>query len=84
MHLQTGRNHTSRQVAFEGKPPASETEPLTGALMVPGYGSFHVIKLDELVKTAKRVAPGLATDISNSETLMADLRWLTEQKIGLF
>lgn len=70
--------------AVEGKPPASEAEPLTGALMVPGYGPFHGIKLDELVKTAKRAAPRLASDISNSETLMADLRWLTEQKIGLF
>jgi len=69
--------------AIKGEPPASETEPLTGALMVPGYGPFHGIKLDELVKTAKSAAPGLATDISNSETLMADLRWLTEQKIAL-
>jgi hypothetical protein len=70
--------------AIAGKPPASETEPLTGALMVPGYGPFHGIKLDELVKAAKRAAPGLANDIGDSETLMADLRWLTEQKIGLF
>lgn len=70
--------------AIEGKPPASETEALSGALMVPGYGPFHGIKLDELVKAAKRAAPGLVIDLSNSETLMADLRWLTEQKIGLF
>ena len=70
--------------AIAGSSPASETEPMSGALMVPGYGPFHGIKLDDLVRQAKRLAPGVLGDIDKSETLMADLRWLTEQKIALF
>jgi len=70
--------------AIAGSSPVAETAPMAGALMVPGYGPFHGIKLDDLVRQAKRLAPGSVGDIDKSETLMADLRWLTEQKIALF
>ena len=70
--------------AIAGATLKAGSEPVTGALMVPGYGPFHGIKLDDHVKHAKRLAPGLASEIDQSERLMADLRWLTEQKIVLF
>jgi hypothetical protein len=69
--------------AIAGRSAESEMEEMRGALMVPGYGPFHGIKLDELVQQAKRLAPGLANEIDKSEVLMGDLRWLNEERIAI-
>lgn len=69
--------------AISGIEPKSDVDSMAGAILVPGFGPFHGIKLDELVKQAKRMAPGLASEIGQSELLMADLRWLSEQRIAM-
>ena len=60
-----------------------ETDSMAGCLLVPGFGPFYGIKLDLLVKEAKKLLPGLASKIDQSERLMGDLRWLSEQRIAM-
>ncbi len=69
--------------ATAGTTPSVASTTGAGMLMIPGYGPFHGIKLDDLVQTAGRLAPGLAGDIGQSRLLMADLRWLDEQKMAI-
>ena len=62
-----------------GSAPSTPGEKLTGCLLVPGYGPFHGIKLDRLATEAIKVAPGLKPDLSRSQVMLADIRWLCEQ-----
>lgn len=66
-----------------GKTPAAPGEKLTGCLLVPGYGPFHGIKLDELVTEAIQIAPKLKSDLSQSQIILADIRWLCEQGMAM-
>jgi hypothetical protein len=66
-----------------GKPPATPGEKLVGCLLVPGYGPFHGIKLDQLVTEAVRVAPGLKGDFDQSQIMLGDIRWLCEQGMAM-
>jgi hypothetical protein len=60
--------------------PASDQ---SGLVMVPGYGPFHGIKGLHLIKKAKTLAPGLASQLAQSEVVLADLDWLKERKMTL-
>lgn len=66
-----------------GSAPATPAEKLTGCLLVPGYGPFHGIKLDQLVTEAIKVAPGLNPDLSQSKVMFTDIRWLCEQGLAM-
>jgi hypothetical protein len=59
------------------------TSDQSGLVMVPGYGPFHGIKGLELIKEAKALAPGLASQLDQSEVILADLDWLKAQKMTL-
>lgn len=66
-----------------GKPPAVEERKLVGALLVPGYGPFHGIKIDALAKQAIELAPTCKKDWSSPEIILEDIRWLCEQGIAM-
>ena len=55
----------------------------SGKILIPGYGPFYGMPLDELASQAARVAPRLRTDINNSQLLLGDIRWLCEQKMAM-
>jgi hypothetical protein len=55
----------------------------TGYLLVPGYGPFHGLKLDQLISESIKLAPGLRDDLRDSEVVLADIRWLCEQGIAI-
>ncbi len=59
------------------------TSDQSGLVMVPGYGPFHGIKGLDLIKEAKALAPGLASQLDQSEVMLADLDWLKAQKMTL-
>lgn len=48
-----------------------------------GYGPFHGIKLDALLKQATKLAPALKTELSQSETMLADIQWLCDQGLAM-
>jgi hypothetical protein len=66
-----------------GSAPATPSERLAGCLLVPGYGPFHGIKLDQLVIEAIHAAPALKDDLEQSKVMLADVRWLIEQGIAM-
>ncbi len=49
-----------------------------GCLLVPGYGPFHGMKVDELAKATLALAPSLSSDWGGARVL-EDVRWLCEQ-----
>jgi hypothetical protein len=65
-------------IAREGKTIELSGEKLTGYLLVPGYGAFHGLKMDEAVSEAMKACPQVKTDWSNPEALLQDIRWLCE------
>jgi len=87
--VSTARREVARRyllldvAARSGKSPATPDEKLTGCLLVSGYGPFHGIKLDQLVAEAIRVAPALKGDLDQSQIMLADIRWLCEQRIAM-
>ena len=70
-------------VAKFGTKLSSSGSPLTGFLMVPGYGPFYGLKLVDLLKQAVGNAPGFADEFNNSETLLEDIQWLEEKRFLL-
>ena len=69
--------------AIAGSELHPDSDSMAGCLLVPGFGPFYGIKLDMLVREAKKMVPGLMAEINQSELLMADLRWLSEQRIAM-
>ena len=65
-----------------GATPAA-SQRTAGYLLVPGYGPFHGLKLDDLVSQAIKLAPGLRDDLKDSEVILADIRWLCEQGLAI-
>ena len=55
----------------------------TGYLLVPGYGPFYGLKLDQLISESIKIAPGLREDLKNSLVVLGDIRWLCEQGLAL-
>ncbi len=66
-----------------GSAPVTPTEKMTGSLLVPGYGPFHGIKLDMLLKQAIKLAPALKDDLNQSELMLADIQWLCDQGLAM-
>jgi len=69
--------------AVHGSPPTSPGGRLSGSLLVPGYGPFHGIKLDDLAAHALRLAPGLKADWSGPTVILGDIRWLCDQGMAM-
>ena len=66
-----------------GSQPTSLDDQFKGALLVPGYGPFHGLKLDQLAKEAVRLFPALKDDWSLPEVILGDIRWLCEQGLAM-
>lgn len=54
-----------------------------GRILIPGYGPFYGMPLDEMIAGAIQAAPLLADDLQNSTAALADVRWLCEQGLAL-
>lgn len=54
-----------------------------GQFLVPGYGPFHGLPLDELAKRAIAAAPSLKLDWSSPEVILGDIRWLCERGFAI-
>jgi hypothetical protein len=68
-------------VACRGSVP---TEPkLSGSILIPGYGPFFAMKLDELAKHALAIAPSLKSDWSSPEVILGDIRWLCDEGLSM-
>lgn len=50
-----------------------------GKLLVPGYGPFYGLALEEVAEYALRHAPSLEEDLNNVNILSGDVGWLSEQ-----
>lgn len=70
-------------VARNGTAPTSDAGRLSGMLLVPGYGPFWGMKLDQLAMTARILAPALLTDWALPETILGDVQWLSEQGMAV-
>ncbi len=70
-------------VAHGGAAPNATQTKLTGSLMIPGYGPFYGMKLDTIGTEALRLAPNLREDWSNPETIMGDIRWLSDEGLAM-
>ncbi len=66
-----------------GASPNHASDQIKGALLVPGYGPFHGLKLDLLAKAAVTEFPGLKRDWSLPEVILGDIRWLCEQGLAM-
>jgi hypothetical protein len=69
--------------AIHGSPPARGSGKPTGSLIVPGYGPFHGMKLDDLMRAATDVAPATRGDWSNPVTVLGDIRWLADEGLAM-
>ena len=69
--------------ANRGGQPASPDDQFKGALLIPGYGPFHGLKLDLLAKEAVKSFPALKVDWSLPEVILGDIRWLCEQGLAM-
>ena len=58
-------------------------ERLSGAILVPGYGPFHGMKMDEVAERAIELAPSLREDWSSPEVVLRDIRWLCEEGMSI-
>ena len=55
-----------------------------GMFLIPGYGAFYGLKLTELVKLARQIAPALDSQFANTDTFIADISWLRENLFAIF
>lgn len=54
-----------------------------GHFIVPGYGPFHGLRLDDLGRLAMVAAPGLKADWSSPHVILGDIRWLCERGFAM-
>jgi hypothetical protein len=52
---------------------------LAGYVFAPGYGGFHGMKMDDLIRKVISIAPVLKSDWTEPTASLEDLRWLAEQ-----
>jgi len=60
---------------------------IRGKVLVPGYGPFSDVALDRLAEAAIAASPVFRDAFSNSRSLLADIRWLSDRhlrSIGIF
>ena len=60
-----------------------DTSTVKGSIIVPGYGAFYGIELDELIDLFDEWAPSMKNEIENSKILMGDIKWLVEQGMAM-
>lgn len=70
-------------VAQCGEASGSDKSRLSGSLMVPGYGPFYGMKLDNLALEALSLAPSLLQDWCSPEVIMGDIRWLCDEGLAM-
>ena len=70
-------------VARCGEVPGTDKNRLSGSLMVPGYGPFYGMKLDNLASEAVSLAPSLLQDWRSPEVIMGDIRWLCDEGLAM-
>lgn len=70
-------------VARCGEASGSGKSRLSGSLMVPGYGPFYGMKLDNLASEALSLAPSLLQDWCSPEVIMGDIRWLCDEGLAM-
>ena len=84
LNIESTRRHLVRRymlldtIAREGSTIQLSGEKMSGFLLVPGYGPFHGLKMDEAIAKALKLCPQLKADWSNPEALLQDIRWLCE------
>lgn len=66
-------------LCMNGRTVIPGTPSATASVLVPGYGPFHGLEMDELVDEAVAAAGILAEDISHSQTFTADVKSLSMQ-----
>ena len=59
------------------------TTRLSGSIVVPGYGPFHGMKMDEVAEKAIQIAPSLRNDWSSPEIILHDIRWLCDERLAM-
>lgn len=69
-------------VAGFGNSLGSTSKKLTGSLMIPGYGSCHSMKLDDLVSKSLNLTPSLRTDWTDPTVFPRDIRWLCDEGLA--
>lgn len=62
--------------------PGAPTSP--ASVLVPGYGAFHGMEMDELVRVALAHAGTLSADISDSQTFTSDIKALAQRDLCMF
>jgi len=83
--IQDARNEIVRRyilldtVACYGDIPSGKP---TGSLLVPGYGPFYGMKLDDLANKAVELAPSLQ-DQWVGNMVLKDIRWLCDQGMAM-
>ncbi len=66
-------------LALKGRAVVPGTPSATASVLVPGYGAFHGLEMDELVNQAIDNGGALAEDISHSQTFASDIKALSVQ-----
>jgi hypothetical protein len=56
---------------------------IKGKSLIPGYGSFYGLALDELVEHATKSSKEFYNEVSHSKTFLEDIRWLCEEGMML-
>jgi hypothetical protein len=65
--------------AINGRDIQPGTAASPASVLVPGYGAFHGMEMDELVNVAVSEAGSLRDDISHSQTFTADIKALSQR-----
>lgn len=66
-------------IACRGHAFDTPQERLLACLLVPGYGPFYGMKMDEAITAALEIAPEIAADWQRPESSLHDIRWLAEK-----
>ncbi len=69
-------------VARSGRAP-SPSEKMSGSLIVPGYGPFRGMKLDEVAAEATTLAPPFASDWQDPQVILGDIRALCDEGLAM-
>ncbi len=54
-----------------------------GHFIVPGYGPFHGLRLNELGRLALEAAPALKSDWNKPDVILGDIQWLCERGFAM-
>lgn len=80
---ETVRRYLLLDIAASFGDKVEATDQLKGKLLVPGFGPFHGLALDQLAARALAFAPALAQDWGSPEVILRDIRWLCERGFAM-